>query len=120
MTRAKRYANYKGGRKYDAESGTQKEKSAGHQGQDEKLESSNIFKGYWERCREYSAYLKLKEEFQKEQKEWDKTHPKLVDRLTGQVAKRPGSGDRKQTKSEVKSEGGVKSEEGIKTEEDSP
>jgi hypothetical protein len=76
MTRAKRYANYKGGRKYDAETGKQKEISEGHEGKDEKLEASNIFKGYWERCKEHDGYQRLKDEFLKEQKEWDKSRSK--------------------------------------------
>jgi Domain of unknown function (DUF4385) len=44
MTRSKRYANYKGGRKYDggSEEGVQREKSMGHEGKEEKEEASKF------------------------------------------------------------------------------
>jgi hypothetical protein len=44
MTRSKRYANYRGGRKYDGgkEGGVQKEKSKGHAGKEEKEEASKL------------------------------------------------------------------------------
>ena len=84
MTRAKRYANHKGGRKYektikqeDGETdGKRKElpKSTGHADKEEKEEASAIFKEVWQRCKEYDVYLQLKEEFQSEQKKWDKEH----------------------------------------------
>ncbi|KAJ9623106.1 hypothetical protein H2203_006041 [Taxawa tesnikishii (nom. ined.)] len=79
MTRAKRYANHQGGRKYDkvkSEDGTRKElpKSTTHKDKNDKEEASNIFKEVWQRCRTNEAYLGLKERFQKEQKEWDKEH----------------------------------------------
>lgn len=74
MTRAKRYANHKGGRKYDKDTGVELEKSKGHKDLEEKLEASNIFRDYWNRCREHKGYLEKKEDFLKEQKEYDKTH----------------------------------------------
>lgn len=70
MTRAGRYANYKGGRKYVE--GMQLEKSKGHEGMREKREASDVFRGVWERCKEHEGYKSLKEGFVKEQKEWDK------------------------------------------------
>ena len=78
MTRAKRYANHKGGRKYekqaDGEEGPKKElpKSGTHKDKEEKEESSRIFREVWERCKADDTYLRLKDEFLKEQKEWDK------------------------------------------------
>jgi len=81
MTRARRYANHKGGRKYDRsardierEGGgrVELEKSKGHEGMEEKAEASEIFKGGWERCRGDVAYGELKREFQREQREWDR------------------------------------------------
>jgi len=74
MTRAKRYANYKGGRKYEGgkEKGRQKEKSAGHAGKDEKEEASLVFRGVWERCKQHEGYLQLKNGFLAQQKEWRK------------------------------------------------
>lgn len=71
MTRAKRYANHKGGRKY-GEDGEELEKSLGHKDKQEKEESSMIFREVWERCRKHEGYLRKKEVFLKEQKEWDK------------------------------------------------
>ncbi|KAL8690702.1 MAG: hypothetical protein Q9218_003914, partial [Villophora microphyllina] len=43
MTRAKRYANHKGGRKYDKE-GKEMEKSKGHKDMKEKEEASAVFR----------------------------------------------------------------------------
>lgn len=78
MTRAKRYANHKGGRKYEAlvgDDGKRKElpKSTGHEGMEDKERASLIFREVWQRCREDETYLRLKEQFQAEQKEWKKT-----------------------------------------------
>jgi hypothetical protein len=72
MTRAKRYANYKGGRKYVAgkEKGEKMEKSEGHEGKEDKEEASRIFREVWERCREHEGYRVLREKFLVEQKEW--------------------------------------------------
>jgi hypothetical protein len=101
MTRAKRYANHKGGRKYNVSereaeadkasggSGRRRElpKSQGHAGQDEKLAASEVFKKVWRACMADEEYLKLREQFQEEQKKWDRlqnTKPK-TDKLTGQV-----------------------------------
>jgi hypothetical protein len=72
MTRAKRYANHAGGRKYDKKTGEELEKSKGHEGMEEKLESSEIFKGVWERAKGFVGYVGKKEAFMKEQKEWDR------------------------------------------------
>jgi hypothetical protein len=72
MTRAKRYANHAGGRKYDKKTGEELEKSKGHEGMEEKLEASEIFRGVWERAKEHEGYKGRKEVFMKEQKEWDR------------------------------------------------
>ncbi|KAF5872833.1 putative cytoplasmic protein [Botrytis fragariae] len=77
MTRSKRYANHKGGRKYDIGKDGQKEeieKSQGHEGQEDKLIASGIFKEMWERCRGHEGYKALKEMFQKELKDWISVH----------------------------------------------
>jgi len=69
MTRAKRYANYKGGRKYVG--GKQIEKSTGASAaQREKEESSLVFREVWEKCKAHDGYERLKKEFQAEKKEW--------------------------------------------------
>lgn len=75
MTRAKRYANYKGGRKYDKSSGARNERSKVHDGHEDKLEASEIFKKIWEECRKDERYLEAKQRFLTEQKEWDKENP---------------------------------------------
>jgi len=86
MTRAKRYANYSGGRKYvrvkgEVEDGegdvkgagkVQKEKSEGHKDQREKEEASQIFRGVWERARAHEGYVERKRVFMEKQKAWDK------------------------------------------------
>ena len=78
MTRAKRYANHKGGRKYTVgtEGKTELEKSKGHKGQEEKEEASRVFREVWERCKGHRGYVEMKERFLKEQKEWDKERKK--------------------------------------------
>ena len=106
MTRAKRYANHKGGRKYDKLSGVELEKSTGHEGRAEKEEASRVFREVWERCRGHEGYQRRKEAFQKEQKEWDrrvKSGEVVVDERTGQ---------------EVKDEDVVKREKKVKQEDD--
>jgi hypothetical protein len=72
MTRAKRYANHAGGRKYDKVSGKELEKSEKHDGRSEKLEASTIFRELWEKAKRHEGYVEKKERFMKEQKEWDK------------------------------------------------
>ncbi|KAH7233094.1 hypothetical protein BKA59DRAFT_559979 [Fusarium tricinctum] len=70
MTRAKRYANHAGGRKY--KKGTKEElpQSDEHPDKDEKERASMIFRGYWTRCKEDEDYQGLKKEFLKQQKNW--------------------------------------------------
>ncbi|TDL31378.1 DUF4385 domain-containing protein [Jeotgalibacillus sp. S-D1] len=59
-TRARRYANYKGGKKYD-KSGELNERDIN----DEKAESAAIFEKKWIIVREDEEYLKAKKEHQK-------------------------------------------------------
>jgi hypothetical protein len=79
MTRARRYANHKGGRKYDAKTGEVLEKWSGEgvggeegRKRREKEEASELFKGYWRRCIEDEGYVALKGRWQREKKEWEK------------------------------------------------
>jgi len=58
-TRARRYTNYKGGRKYN-EDGTVKERQI----DPEKAKSADIFKEYWDKIREDTDYLKRKKTHQ--------------------------------------------------------
>lgn len=79
MTRARRYANHKGGRKYlqggkgsgevmDGDGDGWK----GSEGWKEKDEASRIFKEVWDKARALKGYQVKKAEFLKRQKEWDK------------------------------------------------
>ena len=81
MTRAKRYANHKGGKKYkkQPEGKHKSEKdlievglNEDWQGRREKEEASKIFKEVWEKARVYEPYLAKKKEFLKRQKEWER------------------------------------------------
>ena len=79
MTRAKRYANHKGGRKYVSGakgSGEVLDGDAdgwkGSEGCKEKEEASRVFKGVWEKARASKGYQAKKGEFLTRQKEWDK------------------------------------------------
>ena len=87
MTRAKRYANHKGGRKYDrtareveADGGERRElpRSEGHEGRAEKEEVSELFKGVWRRCTGDEGYMELKRGFLGEQKMWDTEQKRKV------------------------------------------
>ena len=80
MTRAKRYANHQGGRKY-REDGKEKEKGLDFAGKREKEEASMIFREMWEKAKVHEGYQRRKVEFLKEQKEWDRTR-KLEGRNT--------------------------------------
>ncbi len=72
MTRAKRYANHKGGRKYDKVSGKELEKSKGHKDMKEKEEASQVFRAVWERCMAHEGYLEKKKEFLRELRDGDR------------------------------------------------
>lgn len=81
MTRAKRYANHKGGRKYRhvEEAGmdwgkkrVELEKCEMGEKEREKEECSRIFRGVWERAKSWEGYLEAKERFLVEQREWDR------------------------------------------------
>ena len=60
-TRARRYANYKGGRKYE-EDGDIHEREI----DEEKAESARIFKTYWDQLRADEDYLRRKKAHQKQ------------------------------------------------------
>ncbi|GAA5926542.1 uncharacterized protein JCM15063_000304 [Sporobolomyces koalae] len=74
MTRAGRYANRAGGKKYDKE-GQLLPKTTNHKGAEEKAEASAIFRTMWERCKADEAYIELKEAWQRERAQWTKDHP---------------------------------------------
>lgn len=68
MTRAKRYANHKGGRKYDSKSGKELQKSTGHRDMLAKKEASDIFRSVWLQCRNHKRYQERRKEFLQEQR----------------------------------------------------
>lgn len=75
MTRAKRYANHKGGKKYDAE-GNVKEKKE-HPGRAEKEEASQVFRNVWEKCKAHEGYAVKKQNFLEAQRVWNKDQQNL-------------------------------------------
>ncbi|KAI9797435.1 MAG: hypothetical protein M1833_005475 [Piccolia ochrophora] len=70
MTRAKRYANHAGGRKYSKDTGEQLARSSSHKDHADKLEASEIFRAKWNDCRSHDGYLRLKDQFLEEQKQY--------------------------------------------------
>lgn len=81
MTRARRYANHKGGRKYAKDTGDKLEKWAGGSEEDvrkrrEKEEASEIFKVVWRRCIEDERFKSLKKEWITEKKEFERSNLK--------------------------------------------
>jgi len=73
MTRAKRYANYKGGRKYGAD-GVRLDRWREDEDVDgkrrEKEEASRIFREYWRRCTSDEDYLRLKRDWTQAKKQY--------------------------------------------------
>ncbi|KAK5199575.1 hypothetical protein LTR92_000115 [Exophiala xenobiotica] len=88
MTRARRYANHKGGRKYDKGSGSgsgsgeklELEKWTGDDvdgKRKEKEEASEIFKAYWRRCIASEEYGRLKKEWSEAKREYVKAQQSI-------------------------------------------
>jgi len=96
MTRAKRYANHKGGKKYKAGANGEGKRemievSEGKnwKGREEKEQASAIFRGVWERARCYKSYLEKKTVFVKRQKEWDRERKAEEGRKTKESKTKP-------------------------------
>lgn len=79
-TRARRYANHKGGKKYKGPVPEDKKGQSGAHGRKElprneedpvKAESARIFKEKWDLCRTNDAYLKMKKAHREKYKESD-------------------------------------------------
>lgn len=73
-TRARRYANHKGGKKYDGPVPDDKKGLSGAHGRNElprtsedpiKAESARIFKAKWDKAKIHPKYIELKEDFKK-------------------------------------------------------
>ena len=77
MTRAKRYANHKGGKKYDKE-GNILPMSDGHEKKDEMENVSRVFQSQLEHVRRHRGYGTRKKAFMEEKKEWKKEQAKVV------------------------------------------
>lgn len=80
MTRARRYANHKGGRKYAKETGEKLDKWSGGSEEDvrkrkEKEDASEVFKVVWRRCIDDEEYKILKQEWVGAKKEYVKANP---------------------------------------------
>jgi hypothetical protein len=78
MTRAGRYANRAGGRKYQKSTDGSGEKvllpkTEGHKGQEEKREASDIFRAVWMRCKDDEGYVNLKHIWTKELKDYERS-----------------------------------------------
>ena len=76
VTRAARYANHSGGRKYAKELDKNGKKVQLERGNEtdkmkEKRECSNIFRAVWLECKDDDKYQTLRDEFLEEQKNWD-------------------------------------------------
>lgn len=77
MTRARRYANHKGGRKYAKDTGDKLQKWTGGSEEDvrerrEKEEASEIFKLVWRRCIDDKRYKSLKQDWIQEKRQFTK------------------------------------------------
>lgn len=72
MTRAKRYANHKGGRKYgrDGQALEEGEGEKNWEGRKDKEEASQIFREVWEKAKTWEGYMTRKEVFLEGQREW--------------------------------------------------
>ncbi|KAH9827946.1 hypothetical protein Tdes44962_MAKER02700 [Teratosphaeria destructans] len=73
MTRARRYGNFRGGRKYGrgGEGRVLLERSQGHPAREEKMRVAGVFEGVWRECRGDEGYGRLKGEFLAEQRGWE-------------------------------------------------
>ena len=81
MTRAKRYSNHKGGKKYEPspKDGRKADREMikvavdeEWEGRKEKEEASAIFREVWGRVRDHEPYQEMKKAFLKRQKDWEK------------------------------------------------
>lgn len=82
MTRARRYANHKGGRKYARDTGVELDRWTGGSEAEvakrwEKEEASEVFKAVWRACVEDDEYKALKREWVEAKKEFTKANGRL-------------------------------------------
>jgi hypothetical protein len=63
LTRARRYANYKGGRKYDSNNYHLLEKGTG---EPEKAISASLFFAMWKKAESNEVYAKMKKQWKKQ------------------------------------------------------
>lgn len=72
MTRSLRYANFRGGRKYDGDGGVKGREGEEWEGRREKEEAGKVFREVWERVKGREGYVRAKGEFLGRQRRWDK------------------------------------------------
>ena len=84
MTRSKRYAGWKGGRKYE-DNGEVKERGGGGDwaGRKEKEEASLVFREVWERVKGREGYVKAKGVFLERQRGWDREEKEKRGKIDG-------------------------------------
>ncbi|GAA5951576.1 hypothetical protein JCM3765_005975 [Sporobolomyces pararoseus] len=101
MTRAGRYANRAGGKKY-TQDGELLPKTTDHKGAEEKAQASSIFRKVWEKCKDDEKYLELRKVWEAAKTDWEKKHPDEIINL--ELTKK----DSRKVKDEVKEEEGEK------------
>ncbi|GAA5845356.1 hypothetical protein JCM9279_004855 [Rhodotorula babjevae] len=84
MTRAQRYANHAGGRKYSASTGLPLSRSSSptsNPGAADKLAAAAIFRAAWERAKSCDRYGELRGEWEERKRVWERDNPREVERL---------------------------------------
>lgn len=84
MTRAQRYANHAGGRKYHPSTGLPLPRSSSpssNPGAADKLAAAAIFRAAWERAKQCARYAELRREWEEKKKVWERDNPQEVERL---------------------------------------
>lgn len=84
MTRAQRYANHAGGRKYHPTTGAALPRStspSSNPGAADKLASAAIFRAAWERAKACDRYGELRVSWEERKRVWERDNPEAVERL---------------------------------------
>ena len=84
MTRAQRYANHAGGRKYHPTTGAALPRStspSSNPGAADKLASAAIFRAAWERAKACERYGEMRVSWEERKRVWERENPDEVERL---------------------------------------
>ncbi|GAA6023779.1 hypothetical protein JCM11491_006862 [Sporobolomyces phaffii] len=100
MTRAARYANRAGGKKYDPDSGRELARTTDHPGAADKRAASAVFRRAWERAKQDATYRQLRDRWDADKAEWQEHHPDDVIEL--EMSKKDTKDKDKKKKKEVK------------------